>query len=134
MVLGPLETILAVTDLSPGSFGAVEQAVRLAGCSGARLLLVHVIDDDVDEEHVAHALLRLARRFGRCGVCIECRVAHGRPREEITRLAREVAAQLIVLAQARCYLGSAVETVLCEAAVPVLVAPRTEPATVTARR
>jgi nucleotide-binding universal stress UspA family protein len=146
--MGAPKTILALTDLSPASFGAVEQAATLAASSDARMVLAHVIDGRVmmprelwrppdarertlANEHAVHALERIARRFGHRRARIECLVTHGDPREEITKLARRVKAQLIVLAQARCYLGSAVETVLRNADVPVLVAPRSEPAGVT---
>jgi nucleotide-binding universal stress UspA family protein len=133
--------IIVATDLSPACDGAVEHAAELAATTGAPLVLAHVIGGHVmlpwhlwraptaheraaADHDARRGLARLAHRFVRRPVRSACVVVHGDPREQIAVLAQRLDAQLIVLAQARCYFDSAVEKVLRDSDVPVLVTPR----------
>jgi len=109
-----LRRILAPVDFSEVSFSALPYAVTLSGCFGATIYLLHVVDrpreqraEDASrsgpeeqeaircgEKLVALAAQRISRRFP-----VITQVGAGRPFEVITRFARDMQIDLIVVAR-----------------------------------
>ena len=134
----PLHTILHPTDFSERSEYAFRLACSLARDYGARLVALHVVTPpvviygdgivplDPGPERAA-AKERLERlEAPRTGTRLEHRLAEGDPAEEILRVAREIAADLIVMGThgrtglRRLLMGSVAERVVRGAACPVL--------------
>jgi len=111
------ELIIAATDFSPGAAQAWSQARALAAQHGARLLLVHVVPsllppsplmDDLAlsqttlalreelQQTSADELAKLAAEAGP-GVELETRLLEGDAARELTALARESGADLMVV-------------------------------------
>ena len=140
-----IEKILVPLDFSVDSMEALNYAVWLAKQFRAAIHLVHVYPPDEASAPVGgHLLLQSAEAIERLneeltGIHQEhastfrpenCHIRGGRPYEEIVRLAREIDADLIVLAT-RGYsglkhllLGSSAERVVRNAPCPVLVGPK----------
>jgi nucleotide-binding universal stress UspA family protein len=142
MVVLP-KTILLPVDLGEGSDEALEYAVELARALGARVHLLHVVGIPalgVPEMGVAysgtmmdgmmaddlHALERMVEKHrDKCDLG-EPRVKAGDPRDAINDTAKELGADLIVMAThgrsgiSRVLLGSVTESIVRTAPCPVL--------------
>jgi len=139
-----LKQILVPVDFSTFSGRALRHALPLAQRFGAEIVLLHVIElfpidyvtgtesDPITgaegRRRAKHALSKLgARILESGGVPYRSVVRTGKPFREITRAARELDADLIVLSTHgrmgldRFYLGSTAERVVRHAACPVLV-------------
>jgi nucleotide-binding universal stress UspA family protein len=136
--------ILVPLDFSPASMEALDYAVSLAKQFRAAIHLVHVHppDEAAAVPAAAHVLLQSAEAIERLNeeltgihrqhvapFCPEnCHIRPGRPYHEIIGLAREIAADLIVLSTRghsglkHLLLGSTAERVVRGAPCPVLVA------------
>lgn len=133
------------TDFSPASQKAFTTAIDIAGRSGGRLLLLHVVTppamaledsfvtartwQDMERAAVREAegrLGRLVARARKAGVRAEAAVAEGVAYEQIVRTARRRRADLIVIGThgrtglGRIVLGSVAERVVGRASCPVL--------------
>jgi nucleotide-binding universal stress UspA family protein len=145
----PIRTILLPTDLSDWSENAFQAACGLARGFGARVMVLYVkappvvaygelgpvvpdpiqtTDDLIDrlgEMHHVDPRLR-----------VEYRVADGDPASEIVRLAKELPADLVVMAThgrtglRRLLMGSVAEAVVRRASCPVLTLKTPFPAAV----
>jgi nucleotide-binding universal stress UspA family protein len=138
-----IKKILVPTDFSQASLGALRYAVDFAGQFDASLCLVHVVEPasfandvgnvplaDSDREianKLHHKLVMLARKEVGPLTPVNPLVCIGKPFHEITRVARTVDADLIVIAThgrsglKRVFLGSTAERVVRHAPCPVLV-------------
>jgi nucleotide-binding universal stress UspA family protein len=129
-------SILAPTDLSEGSEPALQMAATLARCWGARLTFLHVVEPvfqaDVWPLDPAKVEVFLAEpeelepewqitmeKVQLGGVNFERRTLNGAATVEITRTAKEVGAELIVMGT-HALLGSVAEQVAREAECSVL--------------
>ncbi len=139
------KTILVPTDFSKHSRAALALARDLAREQGARLVVLHVVADALPAllpdvvgfryDEIVDALGRRAMESlpeffpeaERQGVSVEFRVAFGPPQLEITRVAAELRADLIVIAThgrsaaLHLLIGSVAEKVIRSACCPVLV-------------
>lgn len=136
-----LKVVLAATDFSARSDRAVRRAALLARDGGARLLLVHVVDDDqpehivaaeceIAETALADALTQHSYLAGlRCGAM----VVRGTPFDAIVKTARQQRADLCVIGSHRraflrdIFVGTTAERVIRNSSIPVLMA-NTDPA------
>jgi nucleotide-binding universal stress UspA family protein len=138
-----IEKILVPLDFSPASLEALDYAVSMAKHFHAAIHLVHVYPPDEASSipGAAHLLLQSAEAIERLNEELtgihrkhaptfrpeNCHIRGGRPYEVIVRLAREINADLIVLATRgysglkRLLLGSTAERVVRTAPCPVLV-------------
>ncbi len=142
------KTIVAATDFSPGAEEALRQGQALALQHGSRLILVHVLPPLVtpnpllDEFVVNQTTLALRqglkdtcqqelekrRREAAPGLNLEIRLLEGDPSRELTRLAKEEGADLIVMGStgvsglAETVFGSTAQKVVRRAPCSVLVA------------
>ncbi|HUZ02795.1 MAG TPA: universal stress protein [Thermomicrobiaceae bacterium] len=137
-----MERILLATDGSDNAGGALRAAVQLARASGAELHVVHawllapaptfpyppVGYPDVYREQAEAVLTREGRRIATAGARVtQFHLRLGRPADEVTDLARELAADLIVVGSRgrgtiqRLILGSVAEGIVHSARCPVLV-------------
>jgi nucleotide-binding universal stress UspA family protein len=142
-----LRTIVVATDFSELGDRALDAAFRLAADHGARVLLVHVVEEvrlpnplyahyqptpTPEQRRSAAAAVREALRERvpaayRERVPYEAVVAEGDPAEEIVRVASEAGASLAVLASRgrrgveRLVLGSVADRVATRAPCPVLI-------------
>jgi len=134
-----LKTILAASDLSEKSRVALSRAALLASDHGARLELLHVVEDVDREQHLAPhpsqahqvALHRLTEEASAAipgGIAYHCRVDAGKAFVAIIRAARQMPADLIVIAAhgshsiRDIFLGTTAEKVVRKGGLPVLVA------------
>src|SRR5580704_10592596 len=94
------------TDFSEGARWALQQAVRLAGPSGARLALVHAYEDPIEASRSADDIAGAAQEqldaavtenVSGSGVAVETFVRRGAPWEKLLNVAVEVGADLIVV-------------------------------------
>jgi universal stress protein E len=127
--------ILAATDFSTRSARAVRQAGLLAQADGARLDVVHVVDDDQPEELVrmekAEAKQVLVEQIYSMpelrGLKARHRVVTGDPFDGILRTATEMSADLIVMGSHRkqllldVFIGTTIERVIRKGSFPVLM-------------
>jgi len=137
-----LKHILVPTDFSKSSNKALRHAVSLAGKIGSQITLVHVIKPRPIELEPYPVMLGVDPRLSKANDTLRqvCRVQHvdpsllrntlvreGTPHREITDAARELEADLIIIATngrtglARVLLGSTTERVVRHAPCPVLV-------------
>jgi nucleotide-binding universal stress UspA family protein len=137
----PIRTILVTTDLSATSQKAFGLARQLAGAFGAKILAVHVHQlempafaveysglalADLERRHEEDSRRRLEELAHQLGENVETVIVPGVPHLEIVRLAKERAADLIVMAThgggffSHAILGSTTERVLRRAPCPVL--------------
>ena len=128
-----MRQILAATDFSERSDRAVRRAAMLARESGARLVIVHVVDDDRDariveaESVVARAMLGEMKEGLAGGAPCEARVEMGDPFDGIIRTARACAADLVVMGAHRrqflrdIFVGTSIERVTRSRVAPVLM-------------
>lgn len=131
-----MKTFLFATDLSARSDRAFGRALALAEEHAARLLILHVVDEEQRPTVVQH-LIDEARRAIEDDLAaapappktakVEVRVEAGRDFAAIVRLAEEAAAQLIILGSHRTdtlldlFRGTTAERVIREARAPVLL-------------
>jgi nucleotide-binding universal stress UspA family protein len=140
-----LRTILYPTDFSEHSGRALEMASFLAQSTGARLVVLHVLERPVmyypgvamappppPEEERAALLERLQQvRPPDFGGTLAHRLEQGDPATAILCVAKEEGCDLIVMgthgrtALGRLLLGSVAETVLRKSPCPVLMVKRT---------
>lgn len=132
--------ILAAIDFSEHSDAVVQSALMQAECSGAALIVLHVVDytrpidddyiippDDKMEENLLNsASKRLDETLARLGAKgVRPLVTLGRPKREILRVAQQEAADLIVIGAHGHHgigdlLGSTTDRVLHRASCHVL--------------
>jgi universal stress protein A len=148
-VAAPLDfrSVLVSTDFSDYGDAALAHAFRIAGDTGARVVLLHVLDayptpnplyahyypmpspeqSRAAEEKAREALRERIPAELRDSGRVETLVTHGAPAAEILRIAGEQKASLIVIAThgrtglLRLALGSVAERVIRDAPCPVLV-------------
>lgn len=98
---GLLKTVLWATDFSAHATLAWRYALSLAAKSGARLLIVHVVEGNVlgghDERARKQRLLETVAEGRAAGCKAEAIVTTGRASREVLRTARERAADLVVM-------------------------------------
>ncbi len=140
--------ILFPTDCSKGSEEAGAYALSLTRRYGARLIVLHVVDNaieasgfyvphmsyeklDEEEESAEARKLRkyCVRLFGGIKDCCESIILSGEPHMEILKVAAEKDIDLIVMGLgavgevSRLFFGSTARKVLKKSTVPVLVIP-----------
>lgn len=138
------DTLVVATDLSDPSLGAMRHAAWLADRLGSRLVVTYVMEDNIPAAIVAHSseteeqLLARHRKHAKksldefverylIGHDVECVVREGVDHQQITALAREREAGLIVIGMhghgflVHALSGSTAERVLHHAPCPVLV-------------
>lgn len=142
--MSPFQTILITTDFSDTSALALDPALTLAGRFGSRLIVVHVVEDQLPaymDEFTAvpiDTILETQTKRAResldtflddrlpSDVEAERIVTHGIAHLEILRLAEENGADLIVMAThgrgfvSHALFGSTTERVIRKAPCPVL--------------
>lgn len=130
-------TILLATDLSARSDRALERAIALAKSHAARLVVFHVLDDDLPttvQDRVAAAATEeieacLAKLPDAEGIDVSIDVAPGKDYRDIIAKADAVAAALVVMgihrneAGRRPIAGTTLERVIRGGDHPVLVVP-----------
>lgn len=126
-----MKTIVAATDLSARSDLAVQRARQLARTHGARLVLLHVVDDDQPNDLV-RVELDAAKNYLQHHLAGELTNSHvrceaGDACDVIGQVAQEEAAGLVVLGAHRpkairqIFTGTTVERVIRGARIPVLM-------------
>jgi len=144
-----METILTATDFSDRSLSAVREATRLASASGARLIVINVIDPshasnvwgqwitDLEtlvaraSQERAEKMLAIVKEVdgGFPEDRLDVRVLEGSPADQILYTARTERASLIVMGTAghgqitAALLGSTVNEVIRRSQRPVLAVP-----------
>jgi universal stress protein E len=127
--------ILAATDFSTRSNRAIRQAGLLAQPLGARLLILHVVDDDQPDDLVRTEKREAERVLAEQvtsmpelqGVQVERRVVTGDPFDGILRVAADAQADLIVMGSHRkqllldIFVGTTIERVIRKGSFPVLM-------------
>lgn len=133
--------IILATDMGPASAAATDEALRLAGALGARLLAVSVIDprtlqlpggrfrSRVDQERgrLEEAAAELVLRGRRDQVATSFLIWEGDPAESIVEAAKSEGADIIVVgshgraALGRALIGSVSDQVVRHAPCPVMV-------------
>jgi len=128
-----MKLILAATDFSARSDRAIRRAALLARAHDARLMLLHVVDDDrperlvAEEMATAQELLQKTAQSVLSDVQSEAKVVLGDPFEGVAKTARESAADLIVMGAHRkqilrgIFIGTSVERVMRMRIAPVLM-------------
>ncbi len=141
----PLKSILVAVDLGASSRAAVERALSIAG-DGTRVTVVHVLpglpmagasrymyhlmEPEYHRQLARDAWSRLAAILpASTSPAIHVRVVTGDPTAEISRVASEVGADLVLVgvtprgAIGRLFFGSTAERIIRSAGVPVLAMP-----------
>jgi len=145
------KTILAPTDFSEASRAGLLLARDIAREGGGRLVVLHVVVDALPAllpdvagfryDEIVDALAERAKEnlpnflgpADREGLDVEFRVVFGAPHAEIIRAAKEIPAELIVIAThgrgaaLNLLLGSITESVVHRAPCPVLVVRSPQP-------
>jgi nucleotide-binding universal stress UspA family protein len=122
----PLRNILLPLDRSERSLRALGPAADLCRLFGARLLLLHVLDSDDDQDTAEAYFQAVETRAASQGVAVTTLLDTGKVAEEILDVARFHDADLIAMAThgrrglARLAMGSVTEEVLRKSYVPVL--------------
>ena len=128
-----MKLILAATDFSARSDRAIRRAALLARAHDARLMLLHVVDDDrperlvAEEMATAQELLQKTAESVLSDVQSEAKVVLGDPFEGVAKTTRESAADLIVMGAHRkqilrgIFIGTSVERVMRMRIAPVLM-------------
>lgn len=129
-----LKSILVATDLSSRAKPAVQRAVQLADASGARLTVLHVVEDDLLEnrarEEITNARGFLSEQVAGFGTSSQAEVVviTGHAFHAIAEEARARGADLIVMGAHRrqflrdVFTGTTIERVTRTAGRPVLMA------------
>lgn len=135
----PIKKILVAYDFSEGSRAAVDNALELAKNTGARLLIVHVIDTHIADVYknvlsrelvaeVEQSLTAELKTLGLSEIPHEISVLPGKPAPVILEKARSKNADLIVAgshghsAISRILLGSTSSSLVHNSHTPVLLA------------
>lgn len=143
-----LKKILVPTDFSPASLKALQDALPFAERSGAAIVLLHVIEpasfvngfdsisltltDETQVQRAKSELIFLAQKEIKPLIPVNPQVRLGKPAEEIVATAKNVQADLIVIAThgytglKRAFIGSTAERVVRCAPCPVLVVRENE--------
>lgn len=128
-----LKSILAASDLSSRAKPAVQRAVLLAAASGARLTVLHVVEDDLPEnrarEEIANAEDFLSEQVAGFGATSQAEIAvtTGHAFQTIGEEAQARDADLIVMGAHRrrflrdVFIGTTIERVTRTAGRPVLM-------------
>jgi nucleotide-binding universal stress UspA family protein len=141
-IMLPIKAILHPTDFSPHSELPFSIACRVARDSGAKLIVLHVLEQPVlpyagvamapptprpSEDELASLRDRLGRMQPRDpAVGVEHRLVEGDPAAAILQVARETECELIVMGThgrsglSRLLMGSVAEKVVRDATCPVL--------------
>lgn len=142
-----MKMILATLDLEVRSDAVLARAVQLAAIHAAQLVRLHVIERealsyvagvsgrseiDLQDELRQRALTSLEALLSETGRTRRsvCRVEFGSPHEVITRVAREISADVIVIGAGKIHslkekvLGSTADRVIRTTPAPVLVVKR----------
>ena len=137
-------SVLVATDFSDNAAQSFPWALAVAKAFGARLTLMHVVEKfpidamlgrELTRDNVKQLMSETQDRLETLAASLadekghppELVVRYGKPFDEITRVARELGASLIVIATHghtglnRVYLGSVAERVVRHAHCPVLV-------------
>jgi len=129
-----LKSILVASDLSSRSKPAVQRAVQIANATGAELSILHVVEDDLNEDRVreeinyAEGLLSAQMAGFDMSSDADVIVTTGHAFHEIGEKARERAVDLIVMGAYRrqflrdAFTGTTIERVTRLAGCPVLMA------------
>ena len=134
-----MKTILVATDFSERSDRALRRATLLAKMSGAKLVLVHGVDDDQPDRladsarRQAQALIEemAASVMSLDGIACEGLVVAGAVDEAVAAAAEEKDAELLVVGSHRqrpfhdVFLGTTVDRILRRSLRPVLMAKAT---------
>lgn len=144
-----MKEILAATDFSEGSDGALATAIDLARRTGANLHIVHVLENGADQfpfglasyadraqliEAIDRELARRRAWAQRDGVNCQTRVVEDGAVLGILLAARDAGADLIVVGThgrrgiAHALMGSVAEKIVQRAPCPVLTVPFSEKA------
>lgn len=127
-----MKTILVASDLSERSDLAVARAGAIAKASGARLVVLMVVDEDLPEAlrgaTVEVAQTMIEDEMKRLGVEGEARIEVGDAAQDIPRVADEIGADLMVLGLHRLrpimdlFSGATMERIVRASERPVLIA------------
>ncbi len=143
--MSPERRILVAIDFSAGSDEALTQAITLAGQMHADLELVYVLEAGVDvfvagltafdseqvdlRAGIERELANRAERARERGIACRTLVLQGNPSIEVTRRAREIGADLVVVGThgrtglSHVLLGSVAEKIVRRSICPVLTVP-----------
>jgi nucleotide-binding universal stress UspA family protein len=137
--------IVCAADGSATAMQAAEAAIALAAASQAELVFVHVLDDDLIrdfasvmeddgiearqrlERNAAQILAHLAELAAKAGVSCKSRLETGDPPRVIDEVARELAADVIVMGKVgqrgvrKWLIGSVTRRLIESTRIPVLV-------------
>jgi nucleotide-binding universal stress UspA family protein len=140
----PIRRVLVAVDLSDRSEETAFYAAEMAKCFGARLTIVHVYEPvpiceyvsestltvlEKEREHLEELLAQLARKIQNRGVICSPVFMTGALAEQISALAREIGADLIVTAchhptiLGRLFNLDKATLILDRAPCPVLICP-----------
>jgi nucleotide-binding universal stress UspA family protein len=145
-IMSTIQTVLCATDFSDSARHAFDLACSLAKAYDARLILAHVIDEEYGKQSFAgneieirpsdhpKRVLELLEglKAPDPSVQVEHVVAEGAPVDEILRLAKERAADLVVIGThgltglKRLVLGSVAEQLVRRAHCPVVTTKLSE--------
>jgi nucleotide-binding universal stress UspA family protein len=133
--LATLTRILVPLDGTPLAEAGLSLARELAHALGLEVMLVRVAANSAARAVAGDYLEQVAARLRRENLTVTTRVTEGVAAEQVVQVAAAQEASLIVMAThgrggpARWVLGSVAESIVRNAAIPVLVARATEKAT-----
>lgn len=140
-----VEVVLTAIDFEDGSRAVLRRAAHLASTHAARLIVLHVIEDE-QLSHAAHHMKRDESELrkllqheavtavealvakGELAQCADVRVEFGRPYEVIKQVMVQLCADVVVIGPGKGstlkdkFLGSIADRVIRMSSVPVLVA------------
>lgn len=130
-----LTTLLVATDLSQRSFVAVRRALGIAQANGSRLILLHVVDEDLPgpvareiRRAATEAVQKMVPEIGASeGLNWQVQIRTGNPWKSVLAAAKEYGAGLVVLGShrgrgmAELFSGTVLERIAKRAKVPVLM-------------
>jgi nucleotide-binding universal stress UspA family protein len=149
--MSSFRTILITTDFSDTSALAFDPALSIAGRFGSRLIIVHVVEDqlpaymdeftavpidtilDTQTQRARESLAKFVESHVPAGTTAEQFVEHGVAHLEIVRVAEENDVDLVVMAThgrgfvAHAVFGSTTERVIRKAPCPVLTIREARP-------
>lgn len=131
-----MKSILVATDFSTRSVPAVARGAALAKAAGAKLTVVHIVDDDQPEslaeaaESEAQSLFEKLSKSTRSkyGIDVSTLVVRGEPHLELHEAAKNAGADLIIVGSHRrnlirnTFVGTTAERSIRASNVPVLIA------------
>ncbi len=135
-----MKSILLATDFSDRSERAAGRAIALASVHGAKLHLIHIIDDDLPkpiadeyERAAETALGEMAEAAKRKGAACTALLKRGEAHAAINEAAAETGAELVVVGSHRrdpmrnAFIGTTAERMIRAGTTPVLVVRSDEP-------